>query len=159
MSAITYERRVPEIFYPESDGQPMAENMTQCRRIMTIQGNLCAILAQNPEVFSASDNFIYPVEGHPEIVVAPDIYVAYGRPKGDRGSYQVWKEGGIFPQVIFEVLSPGNRAGEMARKLLFYEKYGAREYYVYDPDRNLLLGYLRDARSDCLAEHPRMPSS
>ena len=32
---------------------------------------------------------------------------------------------------------------EMANKLLFYEDYGAEEYYVYDPEDNELLGYLR----------------
>ncbi len=47
------------------------------------------------------------------------------------------------PQVVFEVLSPGNRPGEMARKLLFYEQHGVEEYYVYDPDRVRLTGYRR----------------
>ena len=36
--------------------------------------------------------------------------VVFGRPKGYRGSYRQWEEGGIAPQVVFEILSPGNRA-------------------------------------------------
>ena len=55
-------------------------------------------------------------------------------PRGDRGSYKQWEEGGIAPQVVFEVLSPGNRAGEMRRKFQFYQRYGVEEYYIYDPD-------------------------
>jgi hypothetical protein len=31
----------------------------------------------------------------------------------------------------------------MARKLAFYDEYGAEEYYLYDPDRNTLDGYIR----------------
>ena len=32
----------------------------------------------------------------------------FGRPKGDRGSYRQWEEGGVPLTVVFEVLSPGN---------------------------------------------------
>ncbi len=41
------------------------------------------------------------------------------------------------------MLSPGNDAIEMADKYDFYERYGIEEYYVYDPDRNSLLVYVR----------------
>ena len=60
--------------------------------------------------------------------------VAFGRPKGYRGSYKQWEEDGIAPQVVFEILSPGNRRDEMVRKFAFYERYGVEEYYIYDPD-------------------------
>ena len=69
--------------------------------------------------------------------------VAIGRPKGDRGSYQQWREEGIAPQVVFEIRSPGNRLGEMHRKLRFYEQYGVSEYYLYDPDRLDFTGWMR----------------
>ena len=62
---------------------------------------------------------------------------------GDRGSYQQWKEGDISPQIVFEILSPGNRPGEMSRKLRFYEQYGVEEYYVYDPDDNDFTCWIR----------------
>lgn len=129
--------------YPSSDGQPMAENGLQYRWIVTIQGNLDDMFRERPHVFVAADNLIYPVEGRPEICQAPDVYVAFGRPKGDRGSYIVFEEGGIFPQVIFEIRSPSNTSRDMARKLLFYDEYGAEEYYDYDPNRNRLRGYHR----------------
>jgi hypothetical protein len=45
--------------------------------------------------------------------------------------------------VVFEILSPGNRLAEMARKLQFYDRYGVEEYYVYDPDLNELGGFIR----------------
>jgi Uma2 family endonuclease len=131
------------VVYPDSDGMPMAENTLQYQWIVTIHGNLDAIFASRDDVFVAGDNLIYPEEGRPDVRQAPDVYVAFGRPKGHRGSYRVWEEEGIFPQVVFEILSPGNRAGEMARKFLFYERYGVEEYYIYDPDRNRLEAYTR----------------
>ncbi|MCG8350090.1 MAG: Uma2 family endonuclease [Chloroflexales bacterium] len=132
-----------EIVYPESDGQPMADNTKQFRWIVTIEGGLEACFAQNSDVFVAGDLLWYPVEGQPAIRTAPDALVVFGRPKGDRGSYQQWREDNIPPQVVFEVLSPGNRPADLIKKFLFYERYGVEEYYIYDPDRGLLDGWLR----------------
>lgn len=129
--------------YPDSDGQPMADNTKQFRWIVLIKENLELLFANDPEVFVAGDLLWYPVEGHPEIRVAPDAMVVFGRPKGDRGSYRQWEEDNIAPQVVFEILSPGNRVKEMTRKLQFYERYGVEEYYIYDPDENELEGLQR----------------
>ena len=54
-----------------------------------------------------------------------------------------WREGGIAPQVVFEVLSPGNHPGAMAERRKFYQLYGVEEYYESDPDRGQLRGWLR----------------
>ena len=132
-----------EIDYPDSDGEPMAENTLQFEWIVTIKGNLEILFLDRPDVFVAGDLFWYPVEGDPKTRTGPDAMVAIGRPKGYRGSYKQWEEGGIAPQVVFEVLSPGNRGPEMSRKLKFYERFGVEEYFIYDPDDNVLTGYLR----------------
>jgi Uma2 family endonuclease len=129
--------------YPSSDGKRMAENTKQFNWIVMIKENLEILFQYQSDVFVAGDNLIYPVEGDPKTRTAPDVYVAFGRPKGDRGSYQVWLENKVFPQVIFEVLSPGNRARELREKREFYSQYGAEEYYVYDPDRNTLEVWIR----------------
>jgi Uma2 family endonuclease len=131
------------IIYPDSDGQPMAENTLQFRWIVTIEGGLEAVYRHDSNVFVAGDLLWYPVEGEPSIRIAPDALVVFGRPKGDRGSYQQWRENNISPQVVFEVLSPGNRFGEMLKKFKFYERYGVEEYYLYDPDRGDFAGWLR----------------
>ena len=134
-----------QIIYPESDGKPMADNTRQFRYIVTIQGGIAALFADRTDVFVAGDLLWYPVEGNNKIRAAPDTMVVFGRPPGDRGSYLQWREDGLAPQVVFEVLSPGNTRMEMARKLRFYERYGVEEYYEYDPDRGTLKGWLRRA--------------
>ena len=131
------------IIYPDSDGQPMADNTKQFRWIVTIKENLELLFADAEDVFVAGDLLWYPVEGEPKIRQAPDVLVAFGRPKGDRGSYQQWREDDIAPQVVFEILSPGNRLGEMVRKLGFYNRYGVEEYYIYNPDTVDFTGLLR----------------
>ena len=143
-----------EIIYPDSDGQPMADNTRQFRYIVTIQGGLAALFADRPDVFVAGDLLWYPVEGNNRLRAAPDVMVVFGRPPGDRGSYQQWQEDGLAPQVVFEVLSPGNTVAEMTRKFRFYERYGVEEYYVYDPDRGSLDGWVR--RGEYLEDVPNM---
>ncbi|MGI0480716.1 Uma2 family endonuclease [Geminocystis sp. CENA526] len=132
------------IVYPDSDGKPMADNTRQFRWIVLFKENLECLFADNPNVFVAGDLLWYPVEGSPDIRVAPDVFVVFDRPKGDRGSYQQWKENNITPQVVFEILSPGNTYKEMVKKQQFYDKYGVEEYYIYDPDRNVLTGLERE---------------
>jgi Uma2 family endonuclease len=132
-----------EIIYPESDGQPMADNTRQFRWIATIKGNLDAIYHDRPDVFVAGDLLWYPVEGKPRIRRAPDAMVVFGRPRGDRGSYKQWEEDHIAPQVVFEVQSPGNTAEELRDKFQFYDTYQVEEYYLYDPDDHALSGWLR----------------
>jgi Uma2 family endonuclease len=121
----------------------MADNTLQFRWIVTIKEGLERMFGDRPDVFVAGDLLWYPVEGHPEISAAPDAMVVFGRPKGDRGSYRQWEEGGIAPRVVFEILSPNNRAGEMERKLVFYYRYGVEEYYIYNPDHVELFGHRR----------------
>jgi hypothetical protein len=60
----------------------------------------------------------------------------FGQGGDDRGSYQQWQENGVCPQVVFEILLPGNTVKEMAKKQVFYSRYGVEEYYIYDPDAN-----------------------
>ena len=132
-----------EVIYPDSDGQPIANDTKQFHWISLIQQNLDWLYADNPNVFVAGDLFWYPVQGKPHIVNAPDVMVVLGRGKADRGSYKQWEEDNIAPQVVFEILSPSNKPHEMDQKLVFYERDGVEEYYIYNPENNQLWGWLR----------------
>ena len=142
------------IIYPDSDGQPIADNTLQFKWIHTIFGGVDGVFKDDPNVLVAGDLLWYPVEGEPTVRCAPDVVVAFGRPKGERGSYKQWLEGNVPFQVVFEVLSPGNRAAEMIRKFNFYQQHGVDEYYIYDPDRIKLEGFQR--QDGALIEIPEM---
>jgi Uma2 family endonuclease len=143
MSTAELSKSPEDVIYPESDGLPMADNSLQFFYIKLISDGLEVLYANRKDVYVIGDMFWYPVKGDNTIRQAPDTMVIFGRPKGHRGSYRQWEEGGIAPQLVFEVLSPGNRPAEMERKFKFYQRYGVEEYYVYDPDHGTLQGYLR----------------
>jgi Uma2 family endonuclease len=132
-----------KVLYPDSDGQPMSDNTLQFGWIVKLKEGCEALFKDNPTVFVAGDLLWYPIEGDNKTKRAPDVMVVFGRPKGYRGSYQQWLEDNIAPQVVFEILSPGNTLSEMALKLQFYSRFGVEEYYLYDPERNDLTGWQR----------------
>jgi len=134
---------LPEIIYPDSDGKPISDNTKQFQLIVKIQGGIDALFKDNENVFVAGDLLWYPVEGDNKTRQAPDTMVVFGRPKGDRGSYQQWLEDNIAPQVVFEIISPGNRLGEIFKLFKFYDNYGVEECYFYDLKDKELIDWVR----------------
>jgi len=142
------------VVYPESDGQPISDNTEQFEWIITIEGGIADLFRDDPNVFVAGDLLWYPVQGRNDIRFAPDVMVVFGRPQGKRGSYLQWVEDNIPPQVVFEIISPSNTRPEMVRKRKAYEQYGVEEFYIYDPDRRKLEGWLR--QNEQLVQIPQM---
>ena len=124
------------IDYPDDDGQPMSDNTLQFKWIVLIKEGLETLFRHDPNVFVAGDLLWYPEEGNPKIRQAPDAMVVFGRPKGYRGSYKQWEEGGIAPQVVFEILSPGNRsAADAAQVPVLREVRGRGVLHLRSRDR------------------------
>ena len=74
-------------------------------------------------------------------VVQPDLCVFCDESKLD-------ERGGIgAPDLIVEILSPGNTNKEMKNKFRLYEEAGVREYWLVEPnDRIVLIYYLKDGQ-------------
>lgn len=143
MTTLTIPELLERIEYPDRDGLPMSDNTLQWYWMVLIKESLEAMFVDDPNVFVAGNLLWYPVEGDNRLRVAPDVFVALGRPKGYRGSYKQWCEGGQPPHVVFEILSPGNTSTEVLEKIDFYDEYGVEEFYIYDPDRGTLRGFYR----------------
>lgn len=137
------------VFYPETDGQPMAQNPKQWNAIVQIASNLERLYENDASVWIGKDQFWYPRAGAPQVVQAPDIFLVYGVEKKFRPTYKQWKENNIAPQVVFEVISPSNDRKEMEEKRQFCERFGVEEFYIVDVDFDLVPegveGYLRNA--------------
>jgi len=131
------------IEYPSCDGLPLADNTEQLKWIVIFFTNLSAMFRDREDVFVASDLLWYPEKGNDRDRLAPDVMLAFGRPKGYRSSYLQWDEGDIAPQVVFEILSPSNRDAAMGEKRTKYEEWGVEEYYIFDPLKNTLAIFVR----------------
>jgi Uma2 family endonuclease len=101
--------------------------------VAKIRAGLESHFHSEANVFTAANLFWYAVEGWPSIRCAPSVMVVFDRPKGHRDSYKQWAEGGIAPQVVFEILPQGMTDGEFRERSDFFEEYGVEEYIIYDP--------------------------
>ena len=129
----TQPLKTKKIHYPTSDGKPMAESeQHRDQMFLTIQ-NLHAWFVERPEVYIGGNNFLYYVEGDPWQVVSPDCYVVFGAGRGPRELYKVWEEGGLAPDVVFEITSKKTRHTDEGKKRDLYRMLGVSEYYQFDP--------------------------
>ncbi|MDY6875853.1 MAG: Uma2 family endonuclease [Chloroflexota bacterium] len=122
----------PSVYYPESDGEPMAETDTHINQLIYLREALSDYLRDDPNVYVAGNLFVYYEEGDPSQVVAPDVFVVKGVPKRDRRIYQVWKEN-KGPDVVFELTSRSTWREDLGPKKGTYEMLGVEEYFIFDP--------------------------
>jgi len=58
------------------------------------------------------------------------------------------------PDLIVEILSPGNKEHDLVKKKLLYEKFGVKEYWIIDPETKLSTGYaLKETAYRPIGEH------
>ena len=121
------------VFYPCSDGRPMAENTWQAQAIIHAASDLAVAL---PEPFVAADILVYPERGNRYNSIAPDVLVAFGVGRHHRMSYFVWREGKP-PDWVLEVASPSTAARDLELKRCRYAEMGVGEYWLFDPTGKL----------------------
>ena len=124
-----------EVYYPDSDGKPMAESPIH-REVMTdLIAGLKDRYVDDHLVYVSGNMFLYFVEGQPRRNVSPDVMVVRGIDKGrDRKSYKSWEEGGKLPDLVIEVTSGSTRREDIKDKFRLYrDELKIREYFLFDP--------------------------
>lgn len=121
-----------DIFYPETDGQPMAESDLHRDLILELIDTLKNFFAEREDVYVTGNILVYYTEGVIEDSFAPDVMVIFGVPNHQRRSYFVWKEQP--PTVIIEIASRSTWKVDRVDKRLLYEMLGVREYFIFNPE-------------------------
>lgn len=130
--------------------------------VQVINNQFCMSPAPNVPHFRIvgclSDEFrrIVKESGLGEVFFAPvDVYL------GDKNAVQpdifyisnenahIVKEAGIFgaPELIIEVLSPGNQKADLVKKKAVYEEFKVQEYFIINPaDKSVITYYLQNEK-------------
>ena len=106
-----------------------------------LQGALFVFLKNSKcKLYTAPFDVRFPQKGESQVytVVQPDLYVVCDFEKIDsKGCVGA-------PDLVVEILSPGNSKKEMKSKFALYQEEGVREYWVVDPERELVFVYVAD---------------
>ena len=106
-----------------------------------LQGALFVFLKNSKcKLYTAPFDVRFPQKGESQVytVVQPDLCVVCDFEKIDsKGCVGA-------PDLVVKILSPGNSKKEMKSKFALYQEEGVREYWVVDPERELVFVYVAD---------------
>lgn len=106
-----------------------------------LQGALFVFLKNSRcKLYTAPFDVRFPQKGESQVytVVQPDLCVVCDLEKIDsKGCVGA-------PDLVVEILSPGNSKKEMKSKFALYQEEGVREYWIVDPDRELVFVYVAE---------------
>jgi Uma2 family endonuclease len=134
----------PDIVYPSSDGEPLAETSVHVDAIINAVVALRQYLAGQQAIVLA-DQFLYYAQSYPKLRVAPDVMVIFDVPPGPRDNYKIWQEGQV-PAVIFEMTCEGTKDKDETLKRTLYEQLEVQEYWQFDPKGEWIPEKLRGFR-------------
>ncbi len=130
--------------FPESDGEPMAETSTNAIQMIDLQWTLQTLFDRQGRLETTTvggNQMMYYNEHNGWEHISPDVYVGFDRPPPAPPSWKTWIEG-KFPDIVFEITSPSTQREDLSTrprgKLTLYERLGVREYYVYDPQQEMV---------------------
>ena len=137
MSATLKLKPKAEIYYPESDGKPMAETDVHREQMNYLIETLKVHFQSRSDVYVSGNIMFYYEEGNPRKVFSPDVMVSFGVSGEYRRTYKLWQEK-YFPQVVFEISSRGTWGEDLNKKWLLFQQFGVKEYYIFDPEYDYL---------------------
>ena len=137
MSATLKLKKQTEIYYPESDGKPMAETDVHREQMNYLIETLKVHFQSRTDVYVSGNIMFYYEEGNPRKVFSPDVMVSFGVSDEDRRTYKLWEEKN-FPQVVFEISSRGTWGEDLNKKWFLFQQFGVKEYYIFDPEYDYL---------------------
>jgi Uma2 family endonuclease len=144
MTTTLQQPQATEIFYPCSDGEPVAESFVHLYALFaTLEVLRQYLLGQQATVLG--NQFLYYAQGFPKLRVAPDVMVIFNVAPGGRDNYKIWEEG-VVPTVIFEMTSKSTKNKDLDEKKTLYEGLGVQEYWLFDPRGEWIEGQLRGYR-------------
>ncbi|MDQ3749498.1 MAG: Uma2 family endonuclease [Acidobacteriota bacterium] len=137
MNAALKLKKRAEIYYPETDGKPMAETDIHREQMNYLIETLKVHFQSRRDVYISGNIMFYYEEGNPRKVFSPDVMVCFGVSDEIRRTFKLWKEK-QFPQVVFEISSRGTWGEDLNKKWFLYQQFGVKEYYIFDPEYDYL---------------------
>ena len=130
------------VAYEKKEGPSVVSDMTPApgRRHQLISGRLFAAIfnflkGKSAQVYSAPFDVVLKRENNTSaqtVVVQPDLSIFYSdKNLDDKGATGA-------PDWIIEILSPSTASRDLGTKLLLYQNFQVKEYWIVDPDKKIV---------------------
>jgi Uma2 family endonuclease len=135
---------VPRELLIASDGIPM-ESTWHVAAMYLLIDSISHRFQHRDDFFAGGNNFIYfsAEQARNKDYRGPDFYFVDHVPRWKKREYwAVWDEGGRYPDLLLELMSPTTMEEDLVTKKKIYEQvFKAREYFCYDPVTETLYGW------------------
>ncbi len=121
------------LFYPESDGEPMADTDQNRDEMISAIGTLLHHFREQTQVYVTGNTLFYYEEGNSHARFAPDVCVVRGVEQYQRRTYKIWEEG-RGPTFVLEVASRQTWENDLGTKKALYAHLEVAEYFLYDAE-------------------------
>jgi Uma2 family endonuclease len=156
-TAVEPEVALPKVQLIESDGIPL-ESAWHVLEIGLLLDCVAYRFRDRDDYFAGGNMFIYFSEeqARNKDYRGPDFFYVDGVNRFPlRPYWAVWQEGGRYPDVIIELLSPTTAKADVTTKKALYERtFKTYEYFCYDPETEQLLGWRLGKRGRYRAIRP-----
>lgn len=130
------------------DGEPLESNRHRIAINVLIE-LLQQAWSDRNDYFAGGNMFVYYSSSQVKNrdFKGPDFFVALNVDgEKQRQGWVAWEEGGRYPDMIIELMSPSTRNIDLGKKKELYERtFRTRDYFVFDPfDPNSLQGWHLD---------------
>ena len=132
-TSIPYVPTDGAVFYPDTDGKPMAVSDYHRKLLTWTLQALEAHFAQNSEVYVSGDIMMYYEEGDPWTSISPDVLVCFGINPKLRLTYKTWEEGKA-PDFVMEFSSKTTYDKDLDEKMDVYASLEIQDYFLYDAE-------------------------
>jgi Uma2 family endonuclease len=135
---------LPKVQLVETDGVPL-ESHWHVLQIALLLDLVAYRLRDRNDYYAGGNMFIYFSEeqARNRDYRGPDFFYVDGASRLPlRPYWAVWQEGGRYPDLIIELLSPTTAREDRTTKRTLYERtFRTFEYFCYDPDAQQLEGW------------------
>jgi Uma2 family endonuclease len=138
---------LPEVTCPPTDlwsDEPPLESDLHLQQITILIGCLERLWQQRTNYYASGNLTIYYNEEQlkKRDFCGPDFFVVLDTEKHPRKSWVVWGEGGKYPNVIVEILSPSTaNIDRNKKKNLYQNTFRTPNYFWFDPESLELQGF------------------
>lgn len=118
------------VYYPETDGKPMAETDTHRNLLLSM---LELLQSAFPESYVSGNICLYYEEGDPRKMISPDAMLCRSQPKSEKRTHLAWEADSQLDLVMEFSSASTKRVDHHKKKRIYSELLQVPYYLIFDP--------------------------